>query len=107
MTLMTQQREMGKVTATRRRETTVRMKEVRPEASSQSNIVNVRYREQCSVSNVTILRVSGAVGMRARGLGRAQQRISPHPTWSVIIHSHRLPLEEGTLLLNWRSWRTC
>ena len=47
MTLMTQQREMGKVTATRRRETTVRMKEVRPEASSQSNIVNVRYRGQC------------------------------------------------------------
>ena len=38
MTLMTQQREMGKVTATRRRETTVRMKEVRLEASSQSNI---------------------------------------------------------------------
>ena len=107
MTLMTQQREMGKVTATRRRETTVRMKEVRLEASSQSNIVNVRYQGQCQESNVTILRVFGAVSMRARGLRRAQQRISPHPTWSVIIHSQRLSLEEGTLFLNWRSTKTC
>ena len=36
MTLMTQQRETGNVTAIRRRENTVRTKEVRPEASSQS-----------------------------------------------------------------------
>ena len=35
-TLMTQQRERGKVTAIRRRETRVSTAEVRPEASSQS-----------------------------------------------------------------------
>ena len=56
-----------------------------------------------SVTNVTILRVSGAVGIRAQGLGRVQQRISPPATLGVIIHTQRLPLEEGTLLLNWRS----
>ena len=41
---MTQQREMGKVTAIRRRENTVRTIEVRPEASSQSkHIASVKY----------------------------------------------------------------